>query len=82
MLPCKEIVRLLSSGEALPLMKRAELKMHLMMCKHCSRYSKHLVMLADGFKRLFQEKAKVDPSQVERVEKKVIEEVEKKKSSE
>ena len=80
MLSCKEIVRLLSSDQAVPLMKRAELKMHLMMCKHCSRYSKHLQILTDGFKKLFRAKTTVDPSQVERLEKQVIDEIKKKRS--
>lgn len=78
MLSCKEIVRLLSSDQPIPLMKKAELKMHLMMCNPCSRYSKHLQMLADGFKKLFREKTKIDPSQIERFEKQVIDEIKRK----
>ncbi|MEK6704986.1 MAG: hypothetical protein AABZ06_04295 [Bdellovibrionota bacterium] len=79
MLPCKEIVRLISSGEYLPLIKKAELRMHLMMCKHCSRYSKHLLMLSDAFRKLFAAKTKMDQTQVESLKKQVLEEIDRKK---
>ena len=75
MLSCKEIVQLISSDVELTFMKRAELKVHLMMCKHCSRYSSHLKMITHGFKKLFSEKTKSDPAQVEKIEKEVIEKV-------
>ena len=73
MMSCKEIVKLVSSGEPQPFLKKAELRMHLMMCKHCSRYVTQLQMLSRGFKKLFQVKTQVDPSQVEKLEKQIIE---------
>jgi hypothetical protein len=62
-------------------MKKAELQMHLMMCKHCSRYSKHLQMLTDGFRKLFGIKTKIDQTQLEQIEKTIIEKVQRGKST-
>lgn len=80
MLSCKEIVKLLSSEVDVPLLKKAELRMHLMMCKHCSRYSKHLRMLSDGFKNLLNKKAQVDAAEVSKLEREVLEKLQRKVS--
>ncbi len=73
MLSCREIVRLMSSHEELSWTRRAELRMHLMMCKHCSAYAKHLKMMRDGFKKLFSKKTQVPSSEVEALERHIIE---------
>ena len=72
MLSCKEIVKILNSEEKVPLFQRAELKMHLMMCKHCSAYSKHLQSLRSGFKKLFSKLTRTEPKTVERIEDEVL----------
>lgn len=77
MLPCKEIVRILSSEEETSLLKRAELKMHLMMCEHCSAYSRHLKAMRKGFRDLFGRLTKVSPDSVERLESEVIRKIKK-----
>ncbi len=77
MLPCKEIVRILSSDEKVGVLRRAELKMHLMMCEHCSTYNRHLHSMKKGFKSLFARLTEVKPDAVERLEKEVIEKVKK-----
>lgn len=73
MLTCKEVVRLLGSGEKLPIKRRIGLLMHLFMCKHCARYSKQLRMLKQGLIVLFKGKTEVDPKAVKELEEKVLE---------
>lgn len=79
MMSCKEIARLLSSNDELPFMKKVELHLHLKMCNHCSRYSQHLKLLAGGFRKLMSARTLIDASSVERLEKRIIEEIGKKK---
>lgn len=68
MLPCKEIVRILNAQEEMSWVRRAELKMHLLMCKHCSNYASHLRMMKDGFRKLFAKLAKFNPEDIQRLE--------------
>jgi hypothetical protein len=44
MITCKNVARLLTSDEfhALGGWRRAEIRLHLMMCKHCSRLARQL----------------------------------------
>lgn len=44
---CKEVSRLLSASQEqkLTFMQRAELKLHLAMCKHCSRFNNNLTAI-------------------------------------
>lgn len=84
MLPCKEIVRILSSQEEpskqLSWSRRAELRLHLMMCKHCSRYATHLDMMRAGFKKLFAKTTEVSRAQVMHLENEVIDNLKRKVS--
>lgn len=75
MLPCKDIVRILSSEEETSLMVTAEIKMHLLMCKHCSAYNKHLQYMKNGFKKLFSKLTRVEKSSVENLENQIIKKV-------
>lgn len=63
-------------------MRRAELKMHLIMCKHCSRYAAHLAMLKDGFKKLFQKITQVEKTMVIHLENEILKELKKKSGPE
>lgn len=72
MLPCKEVVRILSSHEDLSWRKRAELRMHLLMCKRCSRYAAHLKIMRQGFRKLFARLTAVDRDQVTHLEDEVL----------
>ena len=44
MITCKNVAKLLSSDEFLALAwwKRAEVRMHLLLCKHCSLFARQL----------------------------------------
>jgi hypothetical protein len=53
MISCKEVAKLLSSDQVSSLRwwKRAELRLHLAMCKHCSRFARQLQQLREAAKR-------------------------------
>lgn len=73
MLSCKEVVKIVSTEEELPFMKKAELKLHLMMCHHCGRYMAHLKMLKSSVIDLLSRKSKnVDESTLKKLEDDVI----------
>lgn len=77
MLPCKEIVRILSSDEKVGFMRKLELKMHLAMCSHCSAYRKHLKLMRNGFKGLFSKITAADSGAVRKLESKIISDIKK-----
>lgn len=73
MLSCKEVARILSSDEELTFMVKSELKIHLLMCKHCSNYNKQMKHLVGGMKRLFSKRTDVDEGKIHELEKEIIE---------
>lgn len=72
MLPCKDIVRILSSNEKLSLMTKVELEMHILICKHCSRYAEHLRLMKNGFKKLFSKITHVEEQRITELEDGII----------
>ena len=52
MLSCKEVTRLISESldRELSLGQRIGLRMHLLMCKFCSRYKKQLQFIRDAIR--------------------------------
>ncbi len=78
MTPCKDIVKILSSGEPISFLKRMEIRMHLAMCEHCSVYAKQLHMMKDSFIKLFKKKTEVRADDIESLEKTIIEKISKK----
>jgi len=74
---CKEVVRLLASGEELRLLDKAELRVHLLMCSNCSRFAKQLRLMKKAFVNLFKRVAAVDKSVVKQLEDDVLKKVDK-----
>jgi predicted anti-sigma-YlaC factor YlaD len=64
MLRCSEIVRLTSSDECLTagILKKLQIRLHLAMCEHCSKYVRQLRALAEAVRRTAEE---VPSSEVE-----------------
>ncbi len=54
MMKCKDISQLIASGagDDAGFMKRLELRMHLMMCRHCQGYAQQIKALGEGARRL------------------------------
>ncbi len=73
MLSCKEIVKILNAEDKASLFQRAELRMHLLMCKHCAAYSKHIKLMKAGFKKLFAKLTEAEPEAIERIEQRAVE---------
>jgi len=81
MLKCKEVSMLVSSdslNEA-GFMKKLEVRMHLMMCRHCSRYFDQMKSVGQGAKHLAHNQ-KAGPEQIERMEKNILDEIHEKDS--
>lgn len=72
MLNCKEVVRILGSGENLSLSQRIQLRMHLWMCRHCGIYARQMKAIKEGFSRMFSEKTAIDQEVVSQVESDVL----------
>jgi hypothetical protein len=61
---CSEIVRLVSSDEYLTagLLKRLQIRLHLAMCRNCSKYARQLRALAAAVRKTTES---VSPSEVQ-----------------
>jgi len=70
---CKDTLKIISSSQDLSIFQKMELKMHLLMCKHCLVYMKHLKMVKDGVKSLLFHKSKSQDETVKKIEDQVIE---------
>jgi hypothetical protein len=77
MLRCFEIVRLTSSDEYLTagILKKLQIRLHLAMCEHCSRYVRQLRALAAVVRRT---SADVPPSQVATAKSHILQQLSKK----
>lgn len=72
MLSCKEISYLLSSSKELSIMKRTELRMHLLMCSHCANYHKQLLSIRKNFSKLLQKKSNSSTLDVKDLENQIL----------
>jgi len=54
MMKCKDVSHLIASGEVdeVGFLKRMELRLHLLMCRHCQGYAQQIRSLGDGARRL------------------------------
>jgi hypothetical protein len=54
MLSCRDVTKLLSESmdTSLPIGKRIRVRVHLLMCKFCSRYERQLLLIRDTVRRL------------------------------
>ncbi len=76
MLKCKEVSALVSSDnlDNAGFMKKMEVRMHLLMCKHCSRYFDQIKSVGQGAKDMAHGQ-EADSEQIERMEKNILDEV-------
>jgi hypothetical protein len=72
MMPCKEVVRILSSGEELGFLRKSELIIHLTICRHCNAYNQHLIAMRKSFKQLYRQITAVEPKTIENLENKIL----------
>ncbi|RME16046.1 MAG: hypothetical protein D6797_05350 [Bdellovibrio sp.] len=56
MISCKELVKSLNDLESKSFVKRMEIRLHLLMCKHCSAYERHLEIIRKEFSKFFNKK--------------------------
>ena len=58
MIDCKGVHQLVASGEEqeLGFMKKMELKIHMMMCKHCRGYSDQIRAMGEAIRELCQDR--------------------------
>lgn len=85
MIRCKQVARLLTSDQLTGQiwMKRVEVKLHLWMCKYCSRLAKQIHQLRVAVQRVFGKPMEALGSQAgENLEKRVLSKLSEKPSAE
>ena len=65
---CREVVEILSSDKKLTLWGKIELKLHLMICKSCSKYLSQIRALRDTYKELFKQITELSPVEVKKLQ--------------
>jgi len=68
---CRETAKAISGGETGGLFDRIMLRMHLMMCRHCSAFAKQLEYISGKARRLTSGKA-LNERELRRLEDEVI----------
>lgn len=78
MLNCKEVVKVISSEERRSWRRKLEVRFHLFICSHCSRYAKQMEMLKSGFNNIMISKFKsISETKIKNLEDRVIEKIKK-----
>ena len=54
MLNCKDVTKIIASSERSHWRRRLEIRMHLLMCKHCRKFSLQLDAIKTGVRKLFE----------------------------
>ena len=64
MFKCKEVTRMISESmdKKLPLHHRIMIRMHLAMCKYCSRFRQQLLFIRTACRNLAQPLEEMDPA--------------------
>jgi len=76
MLKCREVSKLVATdavGE-LGFMRRLELRMHVLMCRHCHRYLQQIRTLGQGARELADRDAS-SPERLQEIEEEILEQV-------
>lgn len=74
---CREIVEILASGESLSFFGRMELRLHLLMCRHCSQFASHLRIMKESFVKLFRKITDVDRKTIDELENDILRKLDK-----
>ncbi len=74
MLSCREVARLIASGElaAAGWRRRLVVRFHLAMCRYCRRYAAQLRAIAAATRKLL-EGGEADPKRLDRLEGRILE---------
>lgn len=74
---CKEVSKLLSSGEDLGFFERVSVKMHYVICKACRRYHEQQELIVKEIKNRHDQKLSQVEQTSKEVERKVLENLKK-----
>jgi hypothetical protein len=73
MLSCRDVSKIVSSDEMNELgrMKRMELRLHLMLCRHCKRYADQMRAIGEAMRQIWRSR-QVEHESLERLERKIL----------
>ncbi len=69
---CREIIKIVDHQEDLSFFQRLEVMLHLMMCRHCYRFAKHLKIIKRGYGAFIKKKLDNEKNNISQIEKKII----------
>ncbi len=73
MLSCREVARLIASGElaAAGWRRRLVVRFHLAMCRYCRRYAAQLQAIGESVRRMLRS-GEADPTRLDRLEGRIL----------
>ena len=76
MLTCKQVSHVLASEEPVSSSwrKRLSVKLHLLMCRHCRRYSRQIQAIGDAARQIFCDSTQ-DPTSRERLRSSILDHI-------
>lgn len=74
MLNCKQVTKIISSEDSQSWRRKLEVRFHLLMCKHCRKYAKHIDIIKTSFKNIFQ-LSDADKEKINEIEQTVLEKI-------
>lgn len=69
---CKEITELIATDKTLSFKSKVELRLHLMICKHCHAYSEQLKIMNLQYKKVFKKISETNQKHLHQLENEVI----------
>jgi anti-sigma factor ChrR (cupin superfamily) len=73
MLNCKEAVKIISTEDRAHWRRKIRVRLHLLICHHCSKYAKQIEALRSGVRAIFESKKKQATDQkIKDLEQKII----------
>ncbi len=78
MLRCKDFVKIVSVEEPRAWRRRLELRLHMMMCRHCRNFARQMEMLRSGVKSIFHsESSDAETAKIKEMEDRIVDQLKK-----
>ena len=78
MLKCKDVSQILSRDVDVTFIRRLEIHFHLLICKHCRKFSKQIQILKISAKKFMSTKSiEINPTTITKIEDQMIDKIKK-----
>ena len=72
MISCEEVSKILTSNQKMGFFKKVQLKMHVLICQHCTDYKHQMIFINKSAKKIPLTLIKTNSNQIERSKEEVL----------